>query len=354
MKKKVLVAMSGGIDSSAVAYLLQREGYELVGMFMRNGIEQEKQNEKSCCSLDDAYDARRVADMLGIQFYSVNFKEGFETIIDYFVSEYNDGRTPNPCIMCNKLLKFGKLFEYADSLGIENVATGHYARIENENGRYSLKKSLDNSKDQSYVLFPLSQQQFSRTMLPLGTWKKEDVREIAREAGIRIYNKPDSQEICFVPDNNYRNLLAKKIPDQIKKGELRSADGKLLGMHEGYQLYTIGQRSGLGIATGKSMYVTEIDKETNTVIVGERESIMKKKMTVNSVNWISRSDFATGDSFKAQIKIRHGNRLQNGTVTVTGKTSCSVEFDEPINAITPGQAAVFYNGDTVIGGGWIV
>ncbi len=352
MSKRVLVAMSGGIDSSVAAYLLQKEGYEVTGLFMRNGIEHAKANQKSCCSVMDAYDASRVASQFGIKFYSANFKDGFEKIIDYFVSEYNEGRTPNPCIMCNKLLKFGKLFEYADSLGIEMVATGHYARIESNNRRFILKRASDLSKDQSYVLFSLSQKQLSRTMLPLGSMIKEDVRSIAKEAGMRIFDKPDSQEICFVPGNNYRELLMQKTPESISSGEIKSDDGKLLGTHQGHQLYTIGQRHGLGIATGKPVYVTEIDKRTNTVIVGDKESLRRQKMTVDSINWVSES-YSSGQKFDATVKIRHTHKPQPASIEVQDADACQVTFHESVSSITPGQAAVFFNNEVVLGGGWI-
>ncbi|OHB71193.1 MAG: tRNA 2-thiouridine(34) synthase MnmA [Planctomycetes bacterium RBG_16_43_13] len=359
-KKRVLLAMSGGIDSSVSAYLLKRDGYDVVGVFMRNGasFKSEHTGWHSCCSAEDAYDARRTADILGIPFYILNFEQEFNTIINYFVSEYNRGRTPNPCVMCNKLLKFGKLFEYANGLDADTIATGHYARVEhlNTNGngdRFLLKRGKDPSKDQSYALFGLSQLQLARTLFPVGNYLKQEVREIALRENLPAKDKPESQEICFIPDDNYGRLLAEKVPENISEGIVRTMDGKVVGKHSGYQLFTIGQRKGLGIALGKPAYVVDINAEENTVTIGDDKDLLREIMLVRNVNWVSIEPPDIGTHIRADSKIRYNHTAAQSEVEVLKGNSVLVQFARPQRAVTPGQAAVFYQDDVVIGGGWI-
>lgn len=346
---KILCAMSGGVDSSVAAWLLKQQGHEVIGVFMRNGIEYHRSNQNSCCSLEDAYDARRVADQLGIPFYSVNLKDGFQKIIDYFIDEYNRGRTPNPCILCNRWLKFGALFDYARALGCRKVATGHYARVTEESGRMVLKRGVDASKDQSYVLSLLTQEQLEHTVLPLGDLTKDQVRSLAERAGLRTCRKPDSQEICFVPNNDYRKLLR---PSDLRPGEIRTTDGRVVGRHAGLQLYTIGQRKGLG-AHGKRMYVVELDPERNAVIVGEDAALHRSGMLVERINWLAAAEAVPGRLFRGEVKIRHTHAPAAASIEVLDDERARVLFYEPQRAITPGQAAAFYARDVVLGGGWI-
>lgn len=346
---KILCAMSGGVDSSVAAYLLKQQGHDVIGVFMRNGIDYHRSNQHSCCSVEDAYDARRVADHLGIPFYSVNLKDGFRKLIDYFVDEYNQGRTPNPCVMCNRWLKFGALFDYARVLGCEKVATGHYARVAEEAGTTLLKRGRDHSKDQSYVLCTLTQEQLERTVLPIGGLTKDEVRSLAERAGLRTYNKPDSQEICFVPDNDYRKLFDEA---DLRPGEIRTTEGDVVGRHEGLQLYTIGQRKGIG-AHGKRMYVVELDPETNAVVVGEDAALHREGMLVDRVNWYAVAEASPGRLFRGEVKIRRTHTPAPASIEVLEDGRARVMFYEPQRAITPGQAAAFYAGDVVLGGGWI-
>ncbi len=347
---RVLCAMSGGIDSSVSAVLLQRQGHEVIGVFMRNGVKHEggKANRQGCCSLEDSYDARRVADQLGIPFYVLNFEESFGKIIDYFVAEYDRGATPNPCIVCNRDLKFGRLFEYADAVGAEFVATGHYARVEHP-GRHVLKRGGDPKKDQSYVLFPLRQGQLARVMFPVGGMEKASVRAAAREAGLRIAEKPESMEICFVPDNDYRRLVRERIPEKVRDGAFVSTSGRVVGRHGGHQLFTIGQRKGLGVALGRPAYVVAIDAETNTVVLGDERDLERTELTLREVNWIAEAPSAVD----AWVKIRYNHAGAAARVEALDGGRARVEFADPQRAVTPGQAAVFYSGDEVLGGGWI-
>jgi tRNA-specific 2-thiouridylase len=353
---KILLAMSGGIDSSVSAMLLKRAGHDVAGVFMRNGVKHEsgaRPGKQGCCSLDDAYDARRVADRLGIPFYVLNFEDDFGSIIDYFVGEYDRGATPNPCIRCNRDLKFGRLLEYADAIGAERVATGHYARVETRGGRRVLLRGSDANKDQSYVLFPLSQAQLARCEFPVGALAKPDVRAIAREAGLSIAEKPESMEICFVPDNDHRRLLRERLGDRVRDGEFRTTDGRVVGTHGGHQLFTIGQRKGLGVAFGRPMYVVRIDASTNTVVLGEEDELKRESLEVRDVNWIE-ADARAGDRFDAVVKVRSRHDGAEATVEALDGGRARVTFAEPQRAVTPGQAAVFYRGDAVLGGGTIV
>jgi tRNA-specific 2-thiouridylase len=346
----VLLAMSGGIDSSVSAVLLRRAGHRVTGVFMRHGARSEAApgRKGGCCSLDDAYDARRVADRLEIPFYTLDFEASFGRIVDYFVAEYDRGATPNPCIVCNRDLKFGKLFEYADAIGAEFVATGHYARVERRGGRMALLKGADARKDQSYVLFPLGQAELARVMFPVGAREKPAIREIAREAGLGIAEKPESMEICFVPDDDHRRLLRERLGDRIRPGEFRSADGRVLGTHDGHQLYTVGQRRGLGRAFGRPMYVAEIRAAENVVVLDE-EDVKGGELVARDVNWVSTAARAC----RADVKIRSMHPGAPARVEPLEGGRARVAFDEPQRAITPGQAAVFYEGEAVLGGGWI-
>jgi tRNA-uridine 2-sulfurtransferase len=348
----VLLAMSGGIDSSAAAVLLTRDGHRVTGVFMRHGAKtaapEARAGKQGCCSLDDAYDARRVADLLGIPFYTLNFEEEFGRIVDGFVDAYDRGRTPNPCIVCNRDLKFGKLFDYADAVGAELVATGHYARTERRGDRVALLKGVDVRKDQSYVLFPLGQDRLARTLFPVGGHEKPAIRELAREAGLRIADKPESMEICFVPDNDHRRLLRERLGDRVRPGEFLGRDGRRLGTHAGHQLFTLGQRKGLGQAFGAPMYVVEIDPARNVVVLAEEDAGVSDFM-VGEVNWISTAPRACA----ADVKIRSMHPGAPARVDPLEGGHARVRFDQPQRAVTPGQAAVFYEGDTVLGGGWI-
>ncbi len=348
---RVLLAMSGGVDSSASAVLLRRAGHDVLGAFMLHGIcpgTAPAPGKQGCCSREDADDARRVAERLGIPFYPVDFRDGFERIVDYFVSEYDRGATPNPCIVCNRDLKFGRLFEVARTLGAGFVATGHYARVERREGRMALLRARDRRKDQSYVLFPLGQRELGRVLFPVGEAEKGEVRRIAAEAGLEVAAKAESQEICFVPDGDHRRLLRERLGDRVREGEFRSRDGRVLGRHPGCQLFTVGQRKGFGIGFGRPMYVVEIRPETNTVVLSEEDE-RRGGLTARDVNWISGEPRAG----EALVQIRSGHPGAPARVEPLEGGRARVAFAEPQRAVTPGQAAVFYDGDEVLGGGWI-
>lgn len=349
---RVLLAMSGGIDSSVSAVLLREAGHEVTGVFMRHGVRAEaasRPGKQGCCSLDDAHDARRVADRLGIPFYVLNFEREFARVVDYFVGEYARGATPNPCIVCNRDLKFGRLFEVADAIGAELVATGHYARVEVRDGDAELRRGRDRRKDQSYVLFPLERSRLARCRFPVGDLEKHETREIARRAGLSIADKPDSQEICFVPGGDYRPLVRERLGESLRPGEFRSAAGEPLGEHEGHALFTVGQRRGLGRAFGRPQYVVGIDASTGTVTLGDREALASRSLEVRDVNWLVDS----GGPIEAIVRIRTAHEGTAATVHPESGNRARVEFHEPAYAVTPGQAAVFYDGDRVLGGGWI-
>jgi len=353
MKTKVVIAMSGGVDSSVAAHLLVEQGYEVIGLFMRLGIDKLDTitRTKVCCSLEDANDARSVADQLGIQFHVLNFKEAFDRIIDAFCTEYLNGRTPNPCIVCNQELKFGKLLDFARMLNANFIATGHYARVEKLQGRYLLKKGVDARKDQSYVLFSLNQEQLSRTLFPLGTVTKESVRQIAKDLNLKTKDKPESQDICFVLDNNYHTLLYERFGDRITPGTLKDTHGNILGNHPGSPFFTIGQRKGLGIALGSPRYVVDINPKENTVVIGTDDELMEDELIASTLNWIS---FDTLQSpLEVQAKIRYNHVPSPAIVYPYESDKVRVVFKEPQRAITPGQAVVFYQNDIVVGGGWI-
>jgi tRNA-specific 2-thiouridylase len=312
-------------------------------------------NKQGCCSVLDAADARRVAGMLGIPFYVLNFQEDFSRVIDYFVSEYNRGRTPNPCVRCNDWLKFGKLAQYAQAIEADFVASGHYARIGIDpiTGEKALLRGLDHKKDQSYVLFGMSRWALEHTLLPIGGYEKHEVRKIAEELKLPVFNKPDSQEICFVPNQDYAALVKRRSPESFREGELIATDGKILGTHAGHQHFTIGQRKGVGVAFGRPIYVVNIDARRNRVTLGQREELLKKELTASQVNLLSSRLLPNAGPIRCSAKIRYNHAPQPATAEVIAEDQLRVTFDEPQSAITPGQAAVLYDGDVLLGGGWI-
>jgi tRNA-specific 2-thiouridylase len=414
-KPRVLVAMSGGVDSSVAAALLKRQGYDVVGCFMRLGSPGETLEEgtearrhggteqgieasrhqgiepsanvcdvgsvkvprtikighQGCCSITDAADARAVAAELDVPFYVCNFKKEFGRVIDYFVDEYANGRTPNPCVRCNDWLKFGKLHEYAKQIGAEFVASGHYARVteapRHEGTKWRLMRGVDGDKDQSYVLFGVPRELLGKMLLPIGGMEKSRVRELAREFGLPVHNKPDSQEICFVPDNDYAGLVERKRPGVAARGEIRDEGGRVVGTHEGQHKFTIGQRRGLSLSLGYPVYVTGKSVATNTVTVGTREGLMTSACEVGEANWLCDMDTAASSDgwIRAWVKYRYNTDAVRGRVRVAADGAAGpsgrvgrfeVEFDEAQAAVAPGQALVVYSEehpDIVLGGGWI-
>jgi len=312
-------------------------------------------HKQGCCSVMDAADARRVAGLLGVSFYVLNFEQDFGRVIDYFVSEYNRGRTPNPCVRCNDWLKFGKLHQYAKAVGADFVASGHYARVDIDaaTGRRRLLRGLDHHKDQSYVLFGMSREALEHTLLPVGEYEKPQVRAIAEELKLPVFNKPDSQEICFVPDQDYAGLVRRRSPESFRPGEFVDTAGEVIGAHEGHQHFTIGQRKGLRIAMGRPVYVTDIDAATNRVTVGERTDLARSALVANQINLLDPRLSAGGGPMRCIAKIRYSHDPQPATAEVTAADELTVRFDAPQSAVTPGQAVVVYDGDVVLGGGWI-
>ncbi len=442
-REKVVVAMSGGVDSSVAACLLVEQGYEVIGLFMRVGVQERAMDpsqagippaadgmesrsigsprgsataepdsndagraHRGCCSASDAADARFVAGMLGIPFYALNFREDFDRIIDYFVDEYVRGRTPNPCVVCNDRLKFGRLLDYADSVGAKYIATGHYARVglcdrvsrglqpartravrasartrtapepqgsacarspqveesqtpENPRGLKPaargagyrvLLRGRDTQKDQSYVLFGLSRAILDRVLFPVGEYTKAEVRDLASRFGLPNRDKPDSVEICFVPDRDYARVVRERRPDAFATGDVVNSAGEVIGQHKGIGHYTIGQRRGLGIAAGKPIYVTELDVLNNTVTVGDADELLSPALVADNANFLLG---VSNEPFRAEVKIRYLHTAAPATVYPSGDARVRVIFDEPQRAITPGQAVVFYNGNIVLGGAWI-
>lgn len=357
---KVLVAMSGGIDSSLAAVLLYEQGYEVIGMTMKTWDYASSgggKKETGCCSLDSINDARQIAVSLGFPHYILDIREEFgDYVIDHFTNEYVAGRTPNPCVLCNTHIKWDALLRRADMLGCEWIATGHYAHLKHENDRYFISKGIDKDKDQSYALWGVSQQSLARTILPLSHLRKTEIKEMAREKGfIELVNKAESYEICFVPDNDYRGFLKRRLPElesHVAGGEFVMQDGTVVGHHEGYPFYTIGQRKGLGIAMGYPIFVTDIDKENNRVILGVDTDLLKNAMTVNQLSLMK---YATleGKSLETVTKVRYKDSGTPALITQVGD-EMHLRFHEPVSAIAPGQAAVFYEGDDVVGGGWIM
>lgn len=367
---KIAVAMSGGVDSSAAAAILKDQGHELVGFTMqlwdqRRGINVDENGDplpSRCCSLDDVYDARRVAEELGFPFYVLNLERDFDRdVVQPFVSSYLNGETPIPCVSCNSRLKFASLDRLALSLGCEKVATGHYARVEFDPAanRYKLLRGKNYDKDQSYFLWELTQAQLSRAMFPLGEMSKPEARDAAREHGLRgVSEKKESQEICFVPDGDYagfidRYLEAENSTDRLPgNGEIVDSTGRVIGRHEGIHRYTIGQRRGIGIADERPLYVLSLDANRNRVTVGSSEELLKNEFTAAGVNWIALD--GPSEPERAEVRVRYRHMAAAATITPSEGARAHIIFDEPQRAITPGQATVFYRGDEVVGGGWIV
>jgi tRNA-specific 2-thiouridylase len=360
------VAMSGGVDSSTVAGLLQRQGVRIVGLTMQLWNQRRLPQLAGegatgrCCSLDDVYDARRIAEILGIPYYVVNFEKGFEEqVIRPFIEEYLAGRTPIPCTLCNNFIKFDQFLEMAAAVGAGRIATGHYARIsrDEKTGRCLLRRGVDSSKDQTYFLFGLTQDQLARTVFPLGEYNKTQVRQVAEEMGLPVAQKNDSQEICFVPNGDYSAFIdayfeERQIPRSQTRGEIVSTDGRVLGEHSGAHRFTVGQRRGLGIAAGEPLYVIATEPATQRVIVGKNDELLCARLTAKDVNWFPWETLVS--PVRAQVKIRNKHVAAAATVSPTADPSrVEVCFDEPQRAVTPGQAAVFYEGDVVLGGGWI-
>jgi len=367
MPQTIAVAMSGGVDSSTVAAMLRAEGHEVIGLTMQLWNQRRLAGHPGmpevvhgrCCSLDDVYDARRVAETLGIPYYVVNHEERFERdVVRPFVQEYLSGRTPIPCSLCNNHLKFDQLLIVARQIGADALATGHYARVEydDQHGRWLLKRATDLSKDQTYFLFGLTQEQLSRTIFPLGQMTKPEVRELARQHGLALAEKPDSQEICFVPGGDYKNFLDAYLSEQGERlpataGELVTTSGEVIGEHSGIHNFTVGQRKGLGVATGSPLYVIQIKGDAHQVVVGNQEELYSRTLRARKANLISVEDLR--EPMRVTVKIRHKHAGASATLEQSGGDEVLVTFDEPQRAITPGQAAVFYAGDIVVGGGWI-
>jgi tRNA-specific 2-thiouridylase len=417
--------MSGGVDSSVAAWLLREQGHDVVGLFMRHGQSEQSSppaplraptegwsgegscGKQGCCTAADATDARRVADMLGIPFYAVNLQKEFDRIVDYFVAQYTAGRTPNPCIVCNTWLKFGKLFDYADRLGAEFVATGHYARLAAlEGGTIALCRGVDESKDQSYVLFGIQRRLLPRLMFPVGDYRKEEIRRIAEQLGLRVAAKRDSQEICFVPDQDHARFIRQRRGHIDTSGEIVTTGGVVVGRHDGFERFTVGQRKGLRVAFGKPRYVVRVEADTRRVVIGTQEDLARYELTASEANWLlgekgegreergeGREERGLGTSvpstasesseesvqdsgfrvqgldtekypsplsplpsppsFQAQVKIRYRSRPAKAVVERLPGDRFHVRFEEPCYGIAPGQAAVCYDGDRVLGGGWI-
>jgi tRNA-specific 2-thiouridylase len=354
--EKILVAMSGGVDSSVAAHLLKEAGYEPLGVFMCAGLAEPSPTggPRRCCSPDDSADARRVAMRLGFPFSVLDFSEDFDRLIDLFCEEYGRGRTPNPCVLCNRDLKFGRLLDYADAMGVPCVATGHYARVAFEAGRWRLKRGLDRAKDQSYFLFAIAPDRLERVRLPLGEMTKDQVRRLARDAGLPVHNKAESQEICFVR-GTVGELVRQRRPDLVRPGPVLDLEGRKLGRHEGVVNFTVGQRRGLGIAVGEPRYVVAIRAADAAVIVGPAEALRSGGLVAEGVVW---HETVPAEPIRAEVQIRYRHAAAPAWITrldpaPDGGERAEAKFDEPQPAVTPGQAAVFYRGDRVLGGGWI-
>ncbi len=364
---RVVLAMSGGVDSSVAAHLLTEQGHDVIGVFMRHGEQSpvgvgvgeqcdRLDHKQGCCTASDAEDARRVADKLGIPFYALNLQAEFVQIIDYFVAEYTAGRTPNPCVQCNNWIKFGKLFDYADSVDAEFVATGHYARLEKSaDGTSSLIRGVDSGKDQSYVLFGIRRELLPRMMLPIGGFEKQEIRRMAAGIGLRVAEKKDSQEICFVTRGRYDDFVRSRGVGG-EAGELVTTDGAIVGEHEGIEGFTVGQRKGLGVALGDRKFVVRIEPDSKRIVIGDRDELNQRELTAAKCNWqTSDVEKLSGELHRCYAQIRYNAPAQPAVMKVLADGRLHIRFDEPQFAITPGQAVVCYatNNERVLGGGWI-
>ena len=354
MPARVVLAMSGGVDSSVAAYLLKQQGYDVVGLFMRTGVQAaddgRADHKKGCCSATDAADARRVADKLDIPFYALDFEQEFAGVIDYFADEYLAGRTPNPCVVCNSKLKFGRLWEYGRQLEADFIATGHYARIVNGQTGRELHRAVDADKDQSYVLFGLRRDILPHVLFPLGSYRKAEIRDVARQARLGVADKPDSVEICFVPGGDHAAVIRKRRPGLATAGVFVDTAGHVLAEHDGIERFTVGQRKGLGFAAGERRYVLRIVPADNSVVVGDRDELLASNLEASAVNWLV--DKPLGP-VRCGVKIRYRHTPSLATVEALPGGRARVSFAEPVAAVTPGQAAVFYDDSLVLGGGWI-
>ncbi len=354
---KVVVGLSGGVDSSVAAHLLKEAGHEVIGVTMQIWQEEDnsiQEENGGCCGLSAVEDARRVAQKLEIPYYVMNFRPEFKSaVIDYFVAEYKAGRTPNPCIACNRYVKWESLYQRARAIGADCIATGHYSRIVKlDNGRYALQKSVTDAKDQTYALYNLTQEQLEHTLMPVGAYSKEEIRKMADEIGLLTANKPDSMEICFVPDDDYAGFIEEYTGETFPKGNFVNTAGEVLGQHQGIIHYTVGQRKGLGIAMGARMFVKEIRPETNEVVLASNEELFSDVVYADRINLMSVA--VLEEPMEVTAKIRYNHKGAKAVVSMAGEDLLCVRFEEPQRAVTPGQAVVLYDGDIVVGGGTII
>ena len=358
MSRKVVVGMSGGVDSSVAAWLLKEQGYDVIGVTMQIWQDEDaevQEAEGGCCGLSAVDDARRVAMDLGIPYYVMNFKEEFrKNVMDYFAGEYVEGRTPNPCIACNRHVKWESLLRRSMAIGADYIATGHYAQIDRlPGGRYSLKTSVTAAKDQTYALYNLTQEQLSHTLMPVGSYHKEEIRDMAERLGLPVAHKPDSQEICFIPDHDYASFIEEYTGRELPPGNFVDLDGNVLGRHRGITHYTVGQRKGLNLSMGRPVFVVEIRPETNEVVIGDNEDVFTNVLRCDKLNWMA-VDGLHGKSMDVLAKIRYSHKGSPCTIREIGNDMVECRFHEPVRAVTPGQAVVFYDGDYVAGGGTII